>query len=149
MKMLKVTTFIMRCGLQRVVKCWKTPRLLDVYFRKFWQFWTTSKIGLKIELRYYLNCAYLRRSTVLLLADDYQRDLQYFHYNIVSRVTYYTALIRLNGQISFSSSRSRNAAVGLNGSTITGVLLGILAIAVLVVFVIVFAILAIHASKKR
>ena len=58
---LKDTTFIKRCGLQRVVKCWKTLRLLDAYF---WQFWTTSKIGLKIELRYYLNCASSRRSTV-------------------------------------------------------------------------------------
>ena len=48
MKMsLKDTTFIKRCGLQRVVKCWKTSRLLDAYF---WQFWTTSKIALNIEL---------------------------------------------------------------------------------------------------
>ena len=53
-----------RCGLQRVVKCWKTSRLLDAYFWKFWQFWTTSKIVLKMELCYYLNCAYSRRSTV-------------------------------------------------------------------------------------
>ena len=65
MNMLKDTTFIKRCGLQRVVKCWKTSRLLDAYFWKFWQSWTTRKIELKIELRYYLNCAYLRRSTVL------------------------------------------------------------------------------------
>ena len=48
MKMsLKDTTFIKRCGLQRLVKCWKTSRLLDAYF---WQFWTTSKIALNIEL---------------------------------------------------------------------------------------------------
>ena len=72
MKMsLKVTTFIKRCGLLRVVKCWKTSRLLDAYFWKFWQFWTTSKIGFKIELRYYLNCAYSRRSMVFLLSFNY------------------------------------------------------------------------------
>ena len=41
-----------------MVKCWKSSRLLDAYF------WTTSKIALKIELRYYLNCAYSRWSTV-------------------------------------------------------------------------------------
>ena len=64
MKMsLKDATFIKRCGLQRVVKCWKTSRLLDTCLWKFWQFWTTNKIALKIELRYYLNCACSRRST--------------------------------------------------------------------------------------
>ena len=79
MKMLKDTTFIKRCGLQRVVKCWKISRLLDAYFWKFWQFWTTSKIGHKIKLRYYLNCAYLRRSTVLQLTMAIGHDKTAYH----------------------------------------------------------------------
>ena len=46
---LEGTTFIKRCGLQCVVKFWKTLRLLDAYFWKCWEFWTTSKIALRIE----------------------------------------------------------------------------------------------------
>ena len=57
MKMsLEGTTFIKRCGLQRVVQCWKTLRLfedieisVDAYFWKFWQFLTTSKIALRFK----------------------------------------------------------------------------------------------------
>ena len=46
---LEGTMYIKRCGLQHVVKCWKALRLLDAYFWKFWQFWTTSKIVLRIK----------------------------------------------------------------------------------------------------
>ena len=53
----------MTCGLQHVVKCWKASRLLDAYFWKFWQFWTTSKLVLRIEYALLLKCAYSRRST--------------------------------------------------------------------------------------
>ena len=56
MKMsLEGTTFIKRCGLQRVVKCWKTSRLIEnieTFRRLFGMFCnseTTSKIALRIE----------------------------------------------------------------------------------------------------